>query len=422
MSTRDELLFLESARYGVLYYHNVYSYYDEPIIFTALNEYDQLFFCYSLGNNETHDRWIIVPTSQDKVNKLEQKDLSITGMIKQVGKIKILLLEIDLNDFSIKESLINSKKFNFKMPNENVFIHENINYDGRRKHTHRIRIAKTSSSEIMSEVLNKVSEVFGEFCRHYLRKHDISVSLFPQDAVEGSFVYRVKTKAKDDHLFKTKGYELLSKVSINDSFTNALKQQEIDLRIVRKLFDLIGTNNIEIQLIDEDTTDTVLNLSPSYVREIIPEVDNLLGAYLDSSMVPQADNLSRIKKYLSLLADKHLVTAEELDVDPRQVDYYRDACKILSLIHDYSSLTPLGLKVAQSQSNHEWINIIQRQFEESDCGSLWMLNQKVDSLLEIDEGSAVQFLIENCNGLSISTSTRRAQTLKSWVKAFKQYS
>src|SRR5690606_27437167 len=127
---------------------------------------------------------------------------SITGMIKQAGKIRILLLEIDLNDFSIKESLINSKGLNFKMPNDNIFIHENINYDGRRKHTHRIRIAKTSSSEIMSEVLNKVSEVFGEFCRHYLRKHDISVSLFPQDAVEGSFVYRVKTKAKDDYLFK----------------------------------------------------------------------------------------------------------------------------------------------------------------------------------------------------------------------------
>lgn len=307
------------------------------------------------------------------------------------------------------------------MPQDNVFIRENINYDGRRKHSHRIRIAKKSNKDIISETLNQVSEVFGEFCRHYLKKHEISVSFYPRDAVEGSFVYRVKTATKDEIDFRTKGYELLSKVSSHEDFLSSLEAQEIDLRIVRKLFDLIGSNDIEIQLIDEDSTQTILGLEPNYVEELLPDINDKLGSYLDSTMVPQADSLERIRLYLNIVDRNRVVTAKELGVEPRQVSYYRDACKLLSLIHDYSSLTPLGMKVAVSQNDEEWVKIIQRQFEESDCGHIWMIKQDVSSILDIQENSAAEFLIENCNGLSDNTSRRRAQTLKSWVRKFKEF-
>ncbi|MEF2140797.1 DUF6575 domain-containing protein [Vibrio alginolyticus] len=421
MSAKDDLLFLTSSRCGSLYYHNVYSYYDEPLIFTALNEYDQLFFCYSLGCDEQHDRWIIVPASQEKVNRLEQKDIPIVHMIKPSVSAKVLLTKIGLDTNEVSEEFVVAKKLPYKMPQDNVFIRENINYDGRRKHSHRIRIAKKSNKDIISETLNQVSEVFGEFCRHYLKKHEISVSFYPRDAVEGSFVYRVKTATKDEIDFRTKGYELLSKVSSHEDFLSSLEAQEIDLRIVRKLFDLIGSNDIEIQLIDEDSTQTILGLEPNYVEELLPDINDKLGSYLDSTMVPQADSLERIRLYLNIVDRNRVVTAKELGVEPRQVSYYRDACKLLSLIHDYSSLTPLGMKVAVSQNDEEWVKIIQRQFEESDCGHIWMLKQDVSSILDIQENSAADFLIENCNGLSDNTSRRRAQTLKSWVRKFKEF-
>ncbi|GIC17384.1 hypothetical protein VCSRO98_3255 [Vibrio cholerae] len=51
-----------------------------------------------------------------------------------------------------------------------------------------------------------------------------------------------------------------------------------------------------------------------------------------------------------------------------------------------------------------------------------MLKQGVNSMLDIQEDSATEFLIENCNGLSDNTSRRRAQTLKSWVRKFKEFS
>lgn len=416
---KQDLFFLESSRHGSLYYHNVYSFYDEPIIFTALNEFDHLFFCYSLGCDESNDRWLVVPVSQDKVNKLEQKDLPIIKLLKPSARAKLTEIRVDLETFEVSESLVVAKDLPYKMPDDNVFIHENINYDERRNYSHRIRVSKVKNTDIISETLNRVSEVFVEFCRHYLKKHDIGVSLYPRDAVPGSFVYRMKAVTENQELLKTAGYKLLSNISSRDSFINSLEEREIDLRILRKLFDLIGTNKIEVQLIDEESTETVLSLTPKYITEMLPAVDDLLGSYLDSTMVPQADNLSRIKLYLSIIANNRIVNDVELGVKPRQVSYYRDACKTLSLIHDYSSLTPLGLKVAQSQSDEEWLSIIKRQFEESECGNLWMLDQGVNSITEIDENSAAQFLINNCNGLSENTSNRRAQTLKAWVKKLK---
>jgi len=244
----------------------VYSFYDEPIIFTALNEFDQLFFCYSLGCDETHDRWLIVPVSQDRVNKLEQKDLPIIKILKPSAKTKLTEIRIDLKTFEISESLRVAKELPYQMPSDKVFIHENINYDGRRNYSHRIRVAKVKNSDIMSETLNKVSEVFVEFCRHYLRKHSIKISLYAKDAVRGSFVYRMKAVTKNEEQLKTEGYRLLSGISSRDDFLKSLEEREVDLRILRKLFDLIGSNDIEVQLVDEESTETILNLSPNYVQ------------------------------------------------------------------------------------------------------------------------------------------------------------
>lgn len=422
MKNNSELLFLQSNRCGTLYYHNVYNYYDEPLIFSAMNEYEQLFFCYSLGCDDSDDRWIIIPTSSEKLNELEQKDISVVKMIKQSSTSKVLLVKINLDNNNINEEFVLSKKLTYKMPKDDYYIRENINYDGKRKYSHKIRIAKVNEKDIISEILNQASDVFTEFCRHYLEKHNLSVKFFPQDAVKGSFVYRIKTTTKQLDEFNSIGYQLLQEITTPKCFMSAINDKKIDLRIVRKLFEIIAVNDLVIQFIDENSTNNILNLSAEYAKRMIPEIDDKLGIYLDSTMVPQADNLMRIKKYLSIVDNQRVVTAEELGVHHRQVSYYRDACRMLSLIHDYSILTPLGQKMNSLNSEVEFIELIKRQFEETDCGALWMLNQKVSSIVEINEESATEFLIENCNGLSESTSRRRAQTLKSWVKKFKEFS
>ena len=421
MTTKSKLLFLVSDKFGPLYYHNVYAFYDEPITFTALNEFGQLYFCYSLGLDDSnkYDQWLIVPISEERANKLEQKDIPILKAIQQTKESKVLFVKIDIESNECIESMENTKNTSYILPTSEVYICENINYDGKRKHTHRIRIAKENNTPIVSGVLDNASTYFGNFCKTYLRKFDISTNFFPQDAIRGSFVYRVKAESVSE--LYSKGHSILNNIADKQEFLLALDNREIDLRVVRKLFDLLLSNKLVIQLIDENSTETILELSSDYVKELLKEVDNRLSDYLDSSMVPQADNLDRIKSYLYIYNTEGFVTAKALGVEERQVGYYRGACLNLSLIHNYAKLTPLGMKALIAKDEQEYIQIIQRQFEETECGNIWMLKEGVTSIVDINEGSATKFLIENCNGLSPKTSARRAQTLKAWVRKFKEF-
>ena len=93
-----KILFLETD-FGKLFYHNVYAFYGEPVVFTAFNEYRHFFFCYSLGldDEQENDLWLIMPISEEKKNRLEQKDIPVIKMMKgdDCEKIKLLKLNLD---------------------------------------------------------------------------------------------------------------------------------------------------------------------------------------------------------------------------------------------------------------------------------------------------------------------------------------
>ncbi|NLQ23418.1 hypothetical protein HGO26_11095 [Shewanella sp. S-1] len=418
---KSELLFIKSEAFGSLYYHNVYSFYEQPLTFVALNDYGQLFFCYSLGLDDEYikDQWIIVPISEENVNKLEQKDIPIIKAIKQSSTSHVLILDILLESGELIEKKALAKNLDFFFPDENVFIHENVNYDGTRKHTHRIRFSKKAQSPIASDVLDSASKAFNEFCKNFLKYFDVKTNFYHHDAIVGSFVYRVKASQIEE--LQSKGHAILSRISNIDEFIYAIENKEIDLRLARNLFDELLNSELKVELYDEESTELILSLEHEYVQSLLKEVDKRIGVYLDSTMVPQADNLDRIKLYLGLVAENQIVTSDNLKVDPRQVSYYRDACQLLSLTHSYGKITPIGYKALMADNEEDFLKIIQRQFEEMECGHIWMTEQNVTSMLEINENTAAQFLIKNCNGLSDNTSKRRAQTLSSWVRKFKKY-
>jgi hypothetical protein len=418
MTKKSDLVFKSSTIYGDLYYHNVYSFYEQPLVFTAYNENDQLFFCYDLGVQDDNELWLLAPISEEKVRKLENKDIPIVDALIQSSTYKaILYMEPFVGD-DIKQSLCLVKKLPYLMPDKSVFIHENINYDNRRKHTHKIRINRPNTKVIDSGTLNSANERFVNFCKNVWHKHDIPSKVLLHDAIRGSFIYRVEVINKD--VEKDLVHEIINKIANKDDFIKAVDERELDLKVVKKLFDEIKSHNLTIQLIDEDSTDIVFELDEAYVHELAKFVDKRLGTYLDSSMVPQADNFKTIKRYLVLVKEKGFVTSQDLGIHERQVSYYQDACELLALVHDYSKLTPFGLAASEA-SEKVFSDIIKTQFMNTECGSIWMINQGVKDLSEIDENSAANFLIEFCNGLSESTARRRAQTIKAWVKNFKKF-
>lgn len=124
----NDLIFVDNNKFGKLKYHNVYAYYDEPLMFSAKNQFGHIYFCYSLGCDNLYDRWLVIPTTSECINHFEQKDISIFSMIKNSLREKTTyLLKFNLNNLEQSLDLLEEKNFNYKLPNEDLYIHENIN-------------------------------------------------------------------------------------------------------------------------------------------------------------------------------------------------------------------------------------------------------------------------------------------------------
>ncbi|KKZ53907.1 DUF6575 domain-containing protein [Haemophilus haemolyticus] len=426
--TNKNLLFVNNPKFGKLNYHNVYTYYDEPLMFSAKNEFGHIYFCYSLGCDKTHDRWLIIPTTPEHINRFEQKDISISSMIRGSLKGKITyLLKFDLDNLEQSLSLLEEGDFNYKLPNDDLFIHENINYDGTRDYTHRIRIAVNDKSNQTISIINNISESFGLLLNNAFKSmFNIKTSFLLRDAVPGSYVQRVKTELSSKEIQKEDLLPLfhggLAKLSNKDEMSELVTNNVLDLKIIRELVDKLSSYKADIQVIDETTTKTVFNLKYDIAEQLLPIINNKLENHLDSSMVPQANSLDLVKNYVGALKKRGIVTVDDLTglTTSRQVLYYKDACRILNLIKD-GYLTPQGQRIAELDVRSEWLAIIKSEFENSYCGYLWMKSQNVSSVTDItNETSAIQFLKEKATGLSENTSERRARTLINWLREFKQ--
>lgn len=415
-----KILFLETD-FGKLFYHNVYAFYGEPVVFTAFNEYRQFFFCYSLGldDEQKNDLWLIMPISEDKKNRLEQKDIPVINMMKGDDCKKIKLIKLDIDTGDKEEIWISTQNYTYLMPGEDIYITENVNWDNTRAYTHKIRVA---AKNLTNATLNEITILFSKLVESIFSNNNISISLFPQDAIHGSFVFRVKTKYKNKPTKenKDKSYHDLQSFSNVNKFKELLDNKSFDIKSTWKLLSLIKSDDFVIQFIDENSTMKLLDINSDLAGNLLNILEPKLTTYLDSTMVPQANDLEKIKKYLDILKSDNIVTENKLGVTQRQVSYYRDACYLLGLINsEYNYLTPVGHKITEIEEKNDWLKILRVQFENSECGYLWMKNQNVFSILDINPNSATNFLLDNANGLGEDTSKRRASTLKCWVNQFK---
>ena len=416
-----KILFLETD-FGKLFYHNVYAFYGEPVVFTAFNEYRHFFFCYSLGldDEQENDLWLIMPISEEKKNRLEQKDIPVIKMMKGDDCEKIKLLKLNVDTGEKEENWISTRNYPYLMPDDTIYISENINWDDTRSHTHKIRVA---ANNLTNTKLNEITILFSNLIKSIFSKNNVNINLFPQDAIHGSFVFRVKTKCEGNALQENKEKSYSDLLSFNDKhkFKEILNNKHIDVKSTWKLLNLIKSYDSVIQFIDESSTVKLLNINSELAGELLNLVDSKLDTYLESTMVPQANDIYKVKKYLDILKSDNVVALDKLGVtSERQISYYRDACYLLGLINErYNYLTPIGNRITEIQEENEWLKILRVQFENSECGYLWMKNQGVNSILDIDPNSATQYLLDNANGLSEDTAKRRASTLKRWVNVFK---
>lgn len=404
--------------FGSLKINNVYAYYDEPTIFCAKNEFGQLYFCYWIKDDQEAEYWIINPVSVELVTKLEQKKLPLSKLIKPSGYEHIFMFRFPFDEGSLKKiDVPTHKKLPFTLPDSSVYIADNINIDGSRKHTHRVRISKENSHEFLPDKLAALFQAFSNYYNALRKSQNVSSSLATIDATSGSFNFRVKASNLSD--LQEKVYPTFRNASSLHGLQEIIATGQVDLVGMRKLFGLLKDNDTDIELIEESSTEIILKLRAEDVENLLPELDEKLTTYLDSTMVPQADHLDSIKHYIELIHQNGYVTADTFVKTPRQVSYYRDAVIILGLMHDYGKLTPIGLRALELERN-DFVSLLQKQFEETECGFIWMNVSGVTSATDLDGNEAGDFLTEHCRGLSENTAQRRGATLKRWIEEFKE--
>jgi hypothetical protein len=150
-----------------------------------------------------------------------------------------------------------------------------------------------------------------------------------------------------------------------------------------------------------------------------------LFAEKESTRVPQADEIGRIKNLIELVGQgvrNAKSVAENLDFDPRQSSYYGEAAEILGFIDrkDVYMLTGLGSQFVNSDEPTKVKLMV--------CAVLCNpIVSKIISSLQAHLVSSiskddVQHLIVSVGHLHGETVARRAQTIMAWLRWLQQNS
>ncbi|MEO7328830.1 MAG: hypothetical protein ABI193_09650 [Minicystis sp.] len=136
---------------------------------------------------------------------------------------------------------------------------------------------------------------------------------------------------------------------------------------------------------------------------------------IESSDVPQAPNLARVRCIVTAIADgsTNLETiAEETDISLRHVGYTVRAAQTLGLLDDHREPTPLGRALlATEQESDAEREVLKQSVEES--AIMKVLAPRLLSGLPPTKRDLAE-RIEEVSGLSRATAAHRASDLLAW--------
>jgi hypothetical protein len=134
---------------------------------------------------------------------------------------------------------------------------------------------------------------------------------------------------------------------------------------------------------------------------------------LRSIDIPQADNLERVFQVVELVHKGQEPSSKNLKIEPRQVDYYVWAAKILHLLTEDSRLDVAGERLVGLEPGYQ-LALGAMLFEASRCGAAWTSWAKARTLADVDPTTAKDFLADTVSTLNAVTAARRSKTLVAW--------
>lgn len=241
-----------------------------------------------------------------------------------------------------------------------------------------------------------------------------------QDAGVGSFVVRFAFDGSPkersefqralEHLQDAAGF--LGATRRLDVGSTEQRVRELRMRGLLELLTSLSSAKVRLEVTTEIGKDvTSFELVPPKAGEL-KQWQHAAAGRISSGDVPQADDLTRVMRFVELLADGEYPTPASLDVVGRQVNYYRRAAEILNLVRD-RRLTASGRILVRLAEEDRWTHLLEN-VTTSEVGSAWIDWAEKTNFLEIDRTSADEFLKDRSYGLSPNTLQRRGSTLAGW--------
>lgn len=416
---------------GQLSLYEVYDEYDGPKCFSVKNALKQFFlvyWCDFIEESNQHE-WLYSAISEKRLDALRRGDFSIREVFKKPEQVLYLVNTGETSEAEKLEWVKPTELDEIYFPPDDFFVEPEVVevFDEGANWFSELKIAKNSQkSDFPSrKVVSNVLDTFGQLIECLMKeKPKEQPKIYPMSAVPGSF--EVKLGSSDNQKASLALEKLLKILNTNDAeLEKALEDVNVDPHLLRELLDISNTENISLTLLPKYSSEVVssISINGNKLQETISVLENITDILIDSSLVPQANDIDKVIEIVEMRQRGERLNHEEIDglTSFRQVRYYTDAAYCLGLLKKNLSVTSAGRFLISKESEASRYQVLADRFESSDFGFGWMRWSGVKAMEDLDESTAYEFISTCVKGLSEDTAKRRSTTLVKWLNVLKPY-
>lgn len=415
--------------FGEIKVVNVYSHYDVPRTFVSITEKQGYVFSFWIDETETFDSWYYVCISEEQLGRLEAgliqlRDLFKGNKVFQVDTPYDCEIQSTVNQIQneqLDSEALPPKGFALRKVGYNEYCVDKFSEESFfcTESSHQIRINNPRSKKpIAWDAIESIFGIWEKIHNELLESFDNladDIFITPGPAEVGS--YKINFESSHNDIALESARRLFVGLKAANGQINRLEALSFDLSLVEELLSSLSEYNLQFEVRDS-SGNVIEDLDYKDLSDSIQTIFEYNQEKVPSSLVPQANDISRIITYIKSKSRGIPFTSESEGIAPRQITYYTTASKMLGFV-DNGLLTPIGWRLSETDSVQTQYEILLDRFETSRCGWAWMKYCNVNSALKLEPSSAVEFLKQRSTGLSDSTLLRRASTLRKWPELFR---
>lgn len=422
----------KTERFGVLKIVSEYMRYDVPRAFIAKsNSLPKGIYIFSYWTEEydTHDEWYYVLVNDDEKRRVECGDVQLRDLYKYktVYSVKTPFNQEnpatlnELGVLDVDEESLPPIGFGVECV-DGVFgmVKKPVEEYKTGDAFHEVRLFKPRGIKPISwSAAQQILSAWGRICESILEKIDANTTFSPSYAEVGSYKMQFKASHNKELISKI----LSSNKILNDdngNYIEGLKALGVDPRLIEEFIVSLTEHDLQFD-VRSNSGWTIANFNYKELEGSTQHLKDFNQKSVSSDSIPQADEISRVIKYVNAKVDLKPYNSETENITDRQILYYESAARMLGFIDKVGMLTPSGRKLSMFRDDEvEQYKIIVERFETSLCGWAWMQYAGVKSIYDVNPESSEEFLLQYAIGLSPDTAKRRAKTLRHWLIRFNQ--